>query len=95
MLWMETPTPRLDVAKEFAQRIKAVYPDKFLSYNLSPSFNWDAGHLTDNDIRNFCSELGKLGYCWQVIGTLLTFTLTPSGNLVHYTCRVPYELAYL
>lgn len=66
MLWMETPTPRLDVAREFSQRVKAVYPNKFLCYNLSPSFNWDAGHLTDNDIRNFCTELGKLGYCWQV-----------------------------
>ena len=66
MLWMETPTPRLDVAKEFSMKVKAVFPNKFLCYNLSPSFNWDAGHLTDNDIRNFCTELGKLGYCWQV-----------------------------
>ena len=67
ILWMETPTPRLDTAQEFAQKIKAVYPDKFLSYNLSPSFNWDAGHLTDQDIRTFCSDIAKLGYCWQFI----------------------------
>ena len=42
VLWMETPTPDLAVAKEFADGIHAIKPHVMLSYNLSPSFNWDA-----------------------------------------------------
>ncbi len=42
MLWMETPTPDLSVAKEFADGIHSLKPHVLLSYNLSPSFNWDA-----------------------------------------------------
>ena len=42
MLWMETPTPDLAVAKEFADQVHAIKPHVMLSYNLSPSFNWDA-----------------------------------------------------
>jgi len=34
---------------------------------LSPSFNWDAAGMSDEQIGNFCTELGKLGYCWQFI----------------------------
>ena len=41
ILWMETKTADLDDAREFADAIHAVYPDKMLAYNLSPSFNWD------------------------------------------------------
>jgi hypothetical protein len=29
-------------ARAFAEAIHAVYPDKMLAYNLSPSFNWDS-----------------------------------------------------
>ena len=38
LLWMETKTADLEDAKEFARAIHAVYPDKMLAYNLSPSF---------------------------------------------------------
>jgi isocitrate lyase len=47
MLWMETPTPDLSVAKEFADGIHSVKPHVFLSYNLSPSFNWDAQKMSE------------------------------------------------
>src|SRR5579875_2791260 len=40
LLWMETSTPDLDVARRFAEAIKDVYPDQMLAYNCSPSFNW-------------------------------------------------------
>src|ERR1700743_3292108 len=40
LLWMETSTPDLDEAREFAEAIRAVYPDQMLAYNCSPSFNW-------------------------------------------------------
>lgn len=42
MLWMETPTPELKMAKEFADGIHKFKPHVLLAYNLSPSFNWDA-----------------------------------------------------
>ncbi len=50
LLWMETGTPDLDVAREFAEGIKAVYPDQMLAYNCSPSFNWRA-HLDEGTIE--------------------------------------------
>ena len=36
LIWMETSTPDLDVAREFAEAIKDVYPDQLLAYNCSP-----------------------------------------------------------
>ena len=39
LLWMETSTPDLDVAREFAEAVKADFPDQMLAYNCSPSFN--------------------------------------------------------
>src|SRR5215470_2027147 len=42
LLRMETSKPDLDVAREFAEGIKSVYPDQMLAYNCSPSFNWRA-----------------------------------------------------
>ncbi len=48
LLWMETKTADLDDAKQFAEAIHAVYPDKMLAYNLSPSFNWDTTGMSDD-----------------------------------------------
>ncbi|GII93789.1 isocitrate lyase [Sinosporangium siamense] len=66
LLWMETSTPDLDVAREFAEAIKARYPDQMLSYNCSPSFNWKK-HLDDSTIAKFQRELGHMGYKFQFI----------------------------
>jgi len=66
LLWMETGTPDLDVAREFAEGIKAVYPDQMLAYNCSPSFNWRA-HLDEGTIEKFQRELGEMGYQFQFI----------------------------
>ncbi|KAB7847218.1 isocitrate lyase, partial [Streptomyces mobaraensis] len=49
LLWVETGTPDLAQAKEFAEAIHAEYPDKMLAYNCSPSFNWKAA-LGDEEI---------------------------------------------
>src|SRR3954463_1342224 len=49
LLWMETGTPDLEVAAQFAEAIKAEYPDQMLAYNCSPSFNWKK-HLDDSTI---------------------------------------------
>jgi isocitrate lyase len=67
MFWMETPTPDLKQAEEFSVKIRKYHPKKLLSYNLSPSFNWDAFNMKDEQIISFCSDLGKLGFTWQFI----------------------------
>jgi isocitrate lyase len=66
LLWMETSTPDLAIARKFAEAIKAVYPDQMLAYNCSPSFNWRA-HLDSDTIASFQRELGAMGYKFQFI----------------------------
>src|ERR1700757_1984991 len=66
LLWMETSKPDLDVAREFAARIKSVYPDQMLAFNCSPSFNWRA-HLDESTIAKFSKELAAMGYRFQFI----------------------------
>ncbi len=67
LLWMETKTADLDDAREFAEAVHAVYPDKMLAYNLSPSFNWDTTGMTENEMREFPAELGRLGFVFNFI----------------------------
>lgn len=38
-----------------------------LAYNLSPSFNWDAAGMSDNEMRSFSDKLAALGFVWQFI----------------------------
>ncbi|CAL1712572.1 unnamed protein product [Somion occarium] len=67
LLWMETKSPILAQAREFAHGVHAVYPQQWLAYNLSPSFNWDAAGLGEADMKAYVWELGKLGFVWQFI----------------------------
>jgi isocitrate lyase len=67
ILWMETKTADLADAREFAEAIHAVYPDQMLAYNLSPSFNWDTTGMTDDEMRAFPEELGKMGFVFNFI----------------------------
>ncbi|GJM36891.1 MAG: isocitrate lyase 2 [Acidimicrobiales bacterium] len=67
IIWMETKTADLEDAKVFAEAIKAVYPDKMMAYNLSPSFNWDTTGMTDEEMRDFPAEIGKLGFVFNFI----------------------------
>jgi isocitrate lyase len=67
LLWMETKTADLADAQRFAQAIHAEFPDKMLAYNLSPSFNWDTTGMTDDQMRHFPEELGKLGFVFNFI----------------------------
>lgn len=67
ILWMETKTADLADAREFAEAIHAVYPDQMLAYNLSPSFNWDTTGMTDDEMRAFPDEIGKLGFVFNFI----------------------------
>ena len=67
VLWMETKTANLDDAREFAEAIHAVHPDKLLAYNLSPSFSWDTTGMTEDEMREFPAELGRLGFAFNFI----------------------------
>ncbi|MBP2406194.1 Isocitrate lyase [Streptomyces netropsis] len=66
LLWMETGTPDLAQAREFAEAVHAEYPEQMLAYNCSPSFNWRAA-LDDDQIAKFQRELGAMGYRFQFI----------------------------
>ncbi len=66
LLWCETSTPDLGEAHEFAQAIHEKYPDKWLAYNCSPSFNWRE-NLDDKTIDRFQDELGQMGYVLQFV----------------------------
>jgi isocitrate lyase len=67
ILWMETKTADLADARQFAEAIHAEFPDKMLAYNLSPSFNWDTTGMTDEEMRRFPEELGKMGFVFNFI----------------------------
>ena len=66
LIWMETGTPDLELARKFAEAVKADFPDQMLSYNCSPSFNWKK-HLDDDTIAKFQRELGAMGFTFQFI----------------------------
>lgn len=66
LIWVETGTPDLAQAREFAEAIHAEHPDQMLAYNCSPSFNWRAA-LDDDQIAKFQRELGAMGYRFQFI----------------------------
>ena len=66
LLWMETSTPDLAVARAFAEGVKKHYPDRLLAYNCSPSFNWRR-NLDDDTIAKFQRELADMGYVFQFI----------------------------
>src|SRR5580704_13342763 len=67
ILWMETKTADLADAREFAEAIHAEFPDKMLAYNLSPSFSWDTTGMSDEEMRAFPEELGKMGFVFNFI----------------------------
>jgi isocitrate lyase len=67
LLWMETKTADLVDARRFAEAIHAEFPSKMLAYNLSPSFNWDTTGMSDDEMRRFPVELGKLGFVFNFI----------------------------
>lgn len=67
ILWMETKTADLADARQFADAIHAEFPDQMLAYNLSPSFNWDTTGMTDDEMKRFPEELGKMGFVFNFI----------------------------
>ncbi len=66
LLWWETSHPNLEEAREFAEAVHKVHPGKFLAYNCSPSFNWEA-NIDKDTIARFQRELGAMGYKFQFV----------------------------
>jgi len=66
LLWVETGTPDLGLAREFAAELDRFFPGKMLAYNCSPSFNWKST-LDDWQIASFQDSLGEVGYRFQFI----------------------------
>jgi isocitrate lyase len=77
-VWMETAKPTIKQSKDFADDVLATCPNLMLAYNNSPSFNWDAAGMTDDQMETFIWDLGKMGYCWQFI-TLAGFHMDALG----------------
>jgi isocitrate lyase len=66
LIWMETSTPDLEQAKQFAEAVLKEHPTKRLAYNCSPSFNWKK-NLDESTIAKFQKELGAMGYKFQFV----------------------------
>lgn len=66
LIWMESKLPDYNQAKEFADGVHEAFPEQWLAYNLSPSFNWTTAMKADDQLT-YIKRLGKLGYIWQFI----------------------------
>ena len=66
VLWCETGKPNIKEAGHFAKGVKNIYPNQFLSYNCSPSFNWSK-NLDANEMLQFRNTLYNFGYKYQFI----------------------------
>lgn len=77
LIWMETSTPDVALARKFAEAVRRVHPNQLLAYNCSPSFNWGA-KLSVPEMEKFQREIGALGYKFQFI-TLAGFHVNNFG----------------
>jgi len=101
LLWMETKTANLADARRFAEAIHAEFPSKMLAYNLSPSFNWDTTGMSEQEMKRFPDELGKLGFVFnfitygghQIDGMLSLARLQRKFRLLESPYRTPQTLA--
>ncbi len=66
MIWCETSKPDIGQAREFAQGVHEKFPNKWMAYNCSPSFNWKK-HLDEKEIASFQEKLAEMGYKFQFV----------------------------
>ena len=62
--------------------------------DLSPSFNWRAAGLNDQDMKEYVWKLGKLGFmCVSILLASWTFLLTsmPLQLAIHHAGRSAYQ----
>lgn len=106
LLWMETKSPILAQAQEFSEGVRSQKPGQWLAYNLSPSFNWDAANLSEDKMKSYVWDLGKLGFVsfsfasmlYRALGAITDCVTTISfssrsqtGLAIHHPCRSPLE----
>lgn len=66
LIWWETSEPDLGEAREFAEEIRRVAPNKMLAYNCSPSFNWQR-KMDRVEAMAFQERLAEFGYRFQFV----------------------------
>ena len=66
LVWWETSEPDLGEAREFATEFKKKYPNKFLAYNCSPSFNWEK-KMSNAEAAKYQEEIAAMGYRYQFV----------------------------
>lgn len=93
IVWCETNKPDLGEAREFAQGIHEKFPDKWLAYNCSPSFNWKK-HLDEKTMLTFQEQLGAMGYKFQFVTLAGFHTLNASMFELAHTYNLEGMLAY-
>lgn len=95
LLWLETKTPNVEFAKSFAEDIRSVHPGKWMVYNLSPSFNWSAQGFTDEKLKSFIWDLGKVGFVLQLISLAGLHTTAAATKELASTFEKEGMLAYV
>jgi isocitrate lyase len=93
LIWFETSKPDINQARMFAAAIHEKFPGKLLSYNCSPSFNWQA-NLNENDLKTFREQLFELGYKFQFITLAGWHSLNMSMFEIAKTYREEGMFAY-
>lgn len=86
LVWCETSSPSLVEAQRFADGVHSVYPNKWLAYNCSSSFNWES-FLKPDELATFQQKLGEMGYKFQFI------TLAGFHSLSHSMFRLSKDYA--
>ena len=93
LVWCETSSPDLIEARQFAEAIRARYPDKALAYNCSPSFNWRRA-LSEEEVAGFQRNLAAMGYKFQFVTLAGFHALNASMFELAHAYRDEGMLAY-
>lgn len=67
MTWMEAKRPDYAQAKEFTMGVRKIHCTAMFAYNVFPSLFWDKMGMSDAEIRDFQTKIGKLGFVFQFI----------------------------
>ena len=65
--WMETATADLAEAKAFADAVHADFLTRCSPITCHASFSWDTTGMSDDQMKHFPEELGKLGFVFNFI----------------------------
>lgn len=93
LVWCETNKPDLGEAREFAQALHEKFPNKWLAYNCSPSFNWKK-NLDEKTMLTFQEKLGEMGYKFQFVTLAGFHTLNASMFELAHSYNLEGMLAY-